>query len=111
MRVQRWSSPFLIIVALTAVFALSACAANPYPTYRRERVDGYEPSSYYSPAEQRLRDESSFAGKSSMQGCLAGAAGVALITALITRDSRKTASEPIIATALTTIIAASMTLI
>jgi cytochrome c553 len=54
-------------------------------TYGATRTTGY------SPAEQRLRQDPGLLSKSSAQGCLAGAVAVALVTALITRDSRNTA--------------------
>jgi len=101
----------VLTLSLTAIFALSACATDPYPTYRSRRVvvdgderatvytrssRGYETYTYgrsggYSPAEQRLRGDPGFFSKSSAQGCLAGAVAVGLLTALITQDSRKSA--------------------
>jgi hypothetical protein len=82
-------------MALTIVFALSACATSPYPTnYRRTAADGYERASGttgYTAQERRLRSQSSFFSKSSVQGCLAGAALVGLATALLSDDSRKVA--------------------
>ncbi len=74
----------LFPAALTILFGTSACV-NPQP---RDYRGSYDSRAQLTPAERRLRQESSVFSKSNVQGCVTGAVGGALLAALLTNKGR-----------------------